>query len=177
MDEIADEAGLRRPNLYRYFPSRDALVGAVIVREIEITNERRRARIPLAGTVGPILIQSLTLGNELARSDDLTELLLVADMRDTTSEIATSEQLVMRAEADYWKPVLGYGRGRGEINSAMTDVRIIRWFLTAQILVSTRAEMLQEVADDLRTFFAEFVVPPVLSMAGLQALLELDQSG
>ena len=166
MDEIADEAGLQRPNLYRYFPSRDALIGAVIVREIGITNAQRRERISLRGPIGPILVESLVLGNEIARSDELTQLLLVSDMRDTTSAIATSERLIMRAESEYWNPVLSYGRSRGEVNPAMSDDRIVRWFLAAQVLLSTRAETLSGLADDMRGFFVDFIVPPVLVAGG-----------
>lgn len=51
MDEIADEAQLLRPNLYRYFPSREALIAAALEREIEITNGIRREKIPLDGPV------------------------------------------------------------------------------------------------------------------------------
>lgn len=163
MDEIADEAQLQRPNLYRYFPSREALIGAAIVREIEITNALRRERIPLHGPVGPVLVESLVLGNEIARADEMTQFLLVNDMRETTSVIATSEQLIMTAESEYWNPVLAYGRSRGEINHRMADERIVRWFLSSQVLLSTRSELFGGLADDIRGYFADFVVPPVLA--------------
>jgi AcrR family transcriptional regulator len=163
MDEIADEAQLRRPNLYRYFPSREALIGAAIVREIEITNTRRRERIRLRGPVGTVLVESLVLGNEIARGDEMTQFLLVQDMRELTSTIATSQSLIMSAESEYWYPVLAYGRRRDEINPSMTNERIVRWFLTSQVLLSTRSELFSGLADDLRGYFGDFVVPPVLA--------------
>lgn len=163
MDDVADEAGLQRPNLYRYFPSRDALIGAVIVREIEITNAERTKQIPLRGPVGPVLVKSLALGHDIAISDETTQHLLVAEMRDATSAIVAAEQTVMEAESQYWRPVLSYGRARGEVNPDLSDARIIRWFLTSQVLVSTRPEMLDGLADSARDFFEIFVVPPVLS--------------
>lgn len=163
MDEIADEANLQRPNLYRYFPSREALLSAVIVREIEVTNAKRRKRIPLTGPITPILVESLAMGNEIARGDEMTQFFLVQEMRETTSMVAATEQLIMAAERDYWQPVLAHGRSRGEINQHMTDERITRWFLSSQVLLSTRPELLGGLADDLREYFADFVVPPVLA--------------
>jgi AcrR family transcriptional regulator len=164
LDDVADEAGLQRPNLYRYFANREALIGAVIVREIEITNATRRERISLRGPVGPILVESLVAGHEIARSDEMTQLLLVAEMKDTTSAIATAEQTILSAESAYWEPVLAYGRSRNEINAAMSDIRIVRWFLSMQVLLSTRDETLTALAADTRGFFADFVVPPVLNL-------------
>jgi AcrR family transcriptional regulator len=34
MDDVAREAGCARPTIYRYFPSRDALLGALLLREV-----------------------------------------------------------------------------------------------------------------------------------------------
>ena len=34
MDDVAREAGCARPTIYRYYPSRDALLGALLLREV-----------------------------------------------------------------------------------------------------------------------------------------------
>ena len=163
MDEVADEAGLQRPNLYRYFANRDALISAVVVREIEIINVQRRQSIPLRGEMGPIMVESLVLGHDIARSDEMTQMLLVAEMQDTTSAIVTAERVIMNAEEAYWAPVLAYGRSRNEVNAAMSNARIVRWFLTMQVLLSTRGATVAALGDT-RGFFADFVVPPVLNL-------------
>lgn len=164
MDDVADQAGLQRPNLYRYFANRDALITAVIVREIALTNAVRQERIPLDGPVSAILVESLALGSALARSDEMTQFLLVAEMREETSAIVTAEQAIMHAECSYWYPVLAYGRSRNEVNPAMSDARIVRWFLTMQVFVSAQPEVETSLAANARQFYAEFVVPPVLNL-------------
>lgn len=164
MDDVAEEAGLQRSNLYRYFANRDALIAAVIVREIEITNVLRRQKIPLSGPVSAVLVESLELGYDIARTDETTQLLLTAEARDATSMIVAAQQAIMNAERDYWDPVLAYGRARDEINPSMSDARIVRWFLTAQVLLSTRAGVPESLAAGTRDFFTDFVVPPVLNL-------------
>ncbi|WP_293040213.1 TetR/AcrR family transcriptional regulator [Mycobacterium sp.] len=163
MDEIADEAQLLRPNLYRYFASREALIASALEREIEITNGIRREKIPLDGPVAAVLVESLVLGYEIHRAEEMTQLVVVKEMIEITSSIVAGDELIMAAESDYWYPVLAYGRSRGEINDRLSDERIIRWFLASQVQLSTRNELFDNVARDAREFFADFIVPPVLS--------------
>jgi hypothetical protein len=40
----------------------------------------------------------------------------------------------------------------------------VRWFLTNHVLVSERPELIPD--GDVRAWFADFVVPPVLAPAG-----------
>jgi AcrR family transcriptional regulator len=163
MDEIADEAQLLRPNLYRYFASREALIAAALVREIAITNSTRRERIPLQGPVAAVLVESLVLGYEIHRTEEMTQFMVVKEMVEITSTIVAGDELIMTAESDYWYPVLAYGRSRQEINPRLSDERIIRWFLSSQVQLSVRTELLEGLARDAREYFSDFVVPPVLS--------------
>jgi len=163
MDEIADEAQLLRPNLYRYFPSREALISAALVREIAITNTTRRERIPLRGPVAAVLVESLVLGYEIHRTEEMTQFMVVKEMVEITSTIVAGDELIMTAESDYWYPVLAYGRTRKEINARLSDERIIRWFLSSQVQLSARSELLEGLAHDVREYFSDFIVPPVLA--------------
>ena len=65
---------------------------------------------------------------------------------------------------EYWGPLLEYGRARREIAAGLSNERIVRWFLINHVSVSERPELIPN--GDVRTWFADFVVPPVLAAAG-----------
>src|ERR1700736_2557617 len=73
MEDIADEAGMQRPHLYRYFSGKDDIVRQVVVDEVRRRGRDLRRQISLRGPVGPLLLESLVHGLELSAADWVTE--------------------------------------------------------------------------------------------------------
>src|ERR1700752_2774427 len=73
MEDIADEAGMQRPHLYRYFSGKDDMVRQVIVDEVRRRGQDLRRRLSLNGPVGPLLLQSLVDGLDLSAADWVTQ--------------------------------------------------------------------------------------------------------
>src|SRR5438270_14022155 len=71
MEDIAELAGLARPNLYRYFPNKESLVLDVIVRETRVTHRKRLEQLQIRGPIAPLLVQAMVLGFEFAKNDEL----------------------------------------------------------------------------------------------------------
>ncbi len=168
MDAIADEAGIARPNLYRYFPNKDELILQVIVREFRATHAERSRRLAVAGPVGPLLCQALVMGFEIAREDELVSFNMSRDVVDLTAKLLSSHDAVGEVEAEYWGPLLAHGRSRGEIREELSDAEIIRWFLANQFLFFERPEFFEGGAG-IRDRVERFVVPAVLKRPGWPA--------
>ena len=160
LDEVAALAGVARPNLYRYFSSREELVRQVMISEVRAVNAARWERITLAGPVGPLILDSLVSGYDLAH-DYIAHVTLVAEATAITAELMSQDEEVAAAQYEYWGPLLEYGRVRGEIAPGLSNERIVRWFLTNHLLVAERPELIPD--GDVRAWFADFVVPPVLA--------------
>jgi AcrR family transcriptional regulator len=158
MDDIAVAAGVARPNIYRYFPNRESLVLEVLVAEIRAANEERRQVIPVIGPVCDLLVESLALGAERARADELLTSTL-RDGLDVTARIIGGDRRIIDVELEYWAPLLAHGRARREILPQLSDERIIRWFMAFHFLSASRPELLN---GDVRAWIADFVVPPLL---------------
>ncbi len=163
LDEVAALAGVARPNLYRYFSSREELVRHVMIAEVRAVNAARWGRITLSGPVAPLILDSLASGHDLA-IDYMSHVTLVAEATAITAELMSHDEELAAAQYEYWGPLLEYGRVRGEISAALTNERIVRWFLTNHVLVAERPELIPD--GDVRAWFADFVVPPVLAPAG-----------
>jgi AcrR family transcriptional regulator len=162
LDEVAALAGVARPNLYRYFSSREELVRQVMIAEVRAVNAARWSRISLSGPVGPLILESLVSGHDLAH-DYMAHVTLVAEAATISDELMSSDEEIAAAQHEYWAPLLEYGRVRGEIAPDLTNERIVRWFLTNHVLVAERPELIPE--GDVRGWFRDFVVPPVLAPA------------
>ncbi|MBA3743319.1 TetR/AcrR family transcriptional regulator [Sporichthya sp.] len=163
LDEVAALAGVARPNLYRYFASREELVRQVMIAEVRSVNAARWERITLTGPVRPLILDSLVTGHDLSQ-DYMANVTLVAEAASITAELMSHDEGLAAAQYEYWGPLLDYGRGRGEIAVGLSNERIVRWFLTNHVLVAERPELIPD--RDLRSWFSDFVVPPVLAAQG-----------
>lgn len=163
LDDVAALAGVARPNLYRYFASREELVRQVVIAEVRAVNAARWSRVTLSGPVGPLILESLVIGHDLA-NDYMAHVTLVGEAATATAELMSSDEGIAAAQYEYWGPLLEYGRARGEIAPGLSNDRIVLWFGANHVLVSERPELVP--AGDVRAWFADFVVPPVLAPAG-----------
>jgi AcrR family transcriptional regulator len=161
MGDIAAAAGLQRPNLYRYFPNKEALVLEVLMRETRSVHAERRARVRLAGPVGPLLVESLVSGQALARGDELIRFAMTGETAELTADLVRSESLLFDVEKTYWEPLLDYGRERDELRDDLADDEIVRWFFVSQFLMFSHEDFFP--AEAVRDQVERFVVPAVLA--------------
>ena len=158
--DVANAAGVARPNLYRYFDSRKDLILEVLVDEIRRTNAERWKRITLTGPVRPLIVSSLVQGQEIAHDDYLAQVGYSAEALAVTADLVSTEPRILDAQYEYWGPLLEYGRARREIAPHLTNEAIVRWFLAAHVLVTERPGLVPD--GNLDAWFQNFVVPPVV---------------
>lgn len=160
LGDVAAIAGVARPHLYRYFANREALVLEVLIYEIRQVNAERWRRFTLAGPVRPLILDSLMLGHEIAHDDYLAKLAFMGEALALTADVVSREPAILDAQYEYWGPVLEYGRARKEIAPHLSNERIVRWFLSAHVLLAERPELVPD--GDVHAWFRDFVVPPVV---------------
>ncbi|MHB8672011.1 MAG: TetR/AcrR family transcriptional regulator [Acidimicrobiales bacterium] len=108
MDDIAQRVGIVRPNLYRYFPSKEAVAAAVSAEESQRINDIRRERLPMRGPVGDLIAQSILLGLSLAQEDEYILDLLRLENRELVPETLATASI----RYQYWRPIFDHGRSR-----------------------------------------------------------------
>ncbi len=79
MEDVAQRAGLSRQTLYRYFPSKDALIVALISREEERFIAGVRSAIAGHDDLGPSLAEGVGFVLRFARQHPLLDRLLATD--------------------------------------------------------------------------------------------------
>ncbi len=162
IEDVADAAGISRPYFYQYFKSRDALIDAVLARQL------RR----VADDIGP------AIWNAKSFSEAITEgavKIIHACRRDTvfmdilhrTGNARISELSFRRMgfeseiEARLWQPVLDKARERGEIRADLTDdAEILGWLRSVLLLLLPKQEM---SSADVRSVMHRLVVPGLVA--------------
>src|SRR5438445_623657 len=72
VEDIAIEVGIARPHIYRHFASKDAIVHAVVLRQIRHHHRRLSERFPHQGPAADLIIGSLLTGvHETAGDPDM----------------------------------------------------------------------------------------------------------
>jgi AcrR family transcriptional regulator len=161
MEDIAKEAGIARPALYRYFSGKDALLLEVIVRHIEDRGRQLHRVLPCEGPAGPLLLRALQWGAEVTDDREVIETILgVEVMHDTARLIAESER-VADAMSDYWRPYLEHARVTGALRDGVEPDEAVRWLTYIRFTFLSLPELVpppDQVEGYLRTYVVSAIV-------------------
>lgn len=162
VEDIAREAGIARPNVYRYYPSKDAIVLAVVVAQIRSHHRRLAERLPLSGPAAQIVLPALVSGIvESGKDFYATGLVRPESANATAGHLATAPE-VREAVAEYWGPVLDYASSRGELRPGVAVADAVRWITFVQFGYLAIPELIPD-PDQLERDLLGFVVAALLT--------------
>jgi AcrR family transcriptional regulator len=162
VEDIANEAQMPRPHVYRHFASKDAIVHAVVLRAIERHHTRLAERLPIAGPSAPLILDTLRSGVQDAPND--VRALTRSDSAEITAQSLASSPEIVEALRSRWQPVLEHAAARGELRPGVEIDAAARWLVFVQF--SVLAFERPDVQDELRAF----VLPSLLTDEALTAL-------
>jgi AcrR family transcriptional regulator len=163
MDDIAAEAQVSRPTLYRYFGDRDSLILAIA--------QRRAGRFAgvmqgfFAGypTLAEQLLEGLLHLGGIGHRDLFFGALVTADTIGEAHQILMDSPAAIDFARDVWEPVLLAARERGELADTIVFPDVYRWLTSVNILLIGWLTNDSEAAAAHRVMIESFVVPAFLS--------------
>ncbi len=158
LDMIAEDAGLPRPHLYRFFKNKSELVSAVIASEVSEINARRWGEVKRLRSFERQVVRSLELAVELIDGDEFWSTLIKPGNVPHTAYAASSDPKILQSNADYWTRILEAAQQKGELREGLDEDRTLNWLLGIQFMFMERREIFPSVADVGR-YAKEFVVP------------------
>lgn len=162
MTDVAEEAGVSRSWLYRHFPDKPTLVGAAIIRLIEVSWAQSAAELADIDGFEARLVAGVKIGRRAY--DDPGTLLMRIRLREPEEFMAcagTGVQGLVPDLAGFWRPYLEAARDAGEIH-ALTDIEEASEWI-ARVMISLGSVPGNRIDPDdpasLRRHFRRYVLP------------------
>jgi AcrR family transcriptional regulator len=159
MIDVAREAGVSRPTVYRYFRDRDAVVIEVVVRRLRAALDYAARVIDPQAHLGVALLKGITLLVARGREDVMIRTLVVEEDQDFTGVGVWSAALALSAE--FWEPLLVAARERQELREGLDVGEVCAWLAELLQFLVSRSD--RDGALDTEVMVRQFIVPALLA--------------
>lgn len=163
MDDIAKEAGVSRPTVYRYFGDRDTLITALIEGRSRGLFDKARAYLRERETFLEQIVDGLVFLVQRGRQDPIVRLIVSPEHMDLATALVGSTGLAARLTQEMWAPLLDEARARGEIREGLTDEEICEWIALVQLILVGRMDFSSDGDPENRRMLTHFLVPGIVT--------------
>ena len=160
MGDVAAQAAVSRGSVYRYFPDRDRLIEAVLVRTARRFVADSEAAVRAKRTLAAQVAEAAVFIREHLHDEVLT--LQLPGKSDTLFAALLTANLagIVESWIELWQPLLRAAQGRGEVRRSL-DLReaaewIVRILLSLAVMPSAVVDL--DDPDALRGFVTRHVV-------------------
>jgi AcrR family transcriptional regulator len=163
MDDIAKEANISRPTVYRYFSDRDTLISALIEVRSRRLFTKARAYLRRRSTFADQIVDGLIYLVDRGRADPVVRLIVSPEHMDLATALVGSSGLAARLTEEMWGPVIDAARERGEVRADRTNAEICQWIALVQLILVGRMDFGSDTDPDHRRMLTKFLVPGILT--------------
>lgn len=161
IENIASRAKVSRPTVYKYYPSKDAILDEISVRETWRVNSEVRRRLVRSDDFAEFLADTLLLVIRLA-NENIYIRRMVESIEFQESVISPSS-LMQQLQRTWWTNLFEQARARGEIATDLEIDEIIYWLARAQAMLMLQVASPQIDDAEKRRFIRRFIVQPLLA--------------
>lgn len=161
IENIASRAKVSRPTVYKYYPSKDAILDEISVRETWRVNSEVRRRLVRSDDFAEFLADTLLLVIRLA-NENIYIRRMVESIEFQESVISPSS-LMQQLQRTWWTNLFEQARARGEIATDLDIDEIIYWLARAQAMLMLQVASPQIDDAEKRRFIRRFIIQPLLA--------------
>jgi AcrR family transcriptional regulator len=167
MEDIAAEAQLSRPTIYRYFPTRKHLIVEVLLREVR---DHTRLVVPIIDRYPyppRALLEGILFDVASARKHPYTGIVVSEAGGKLLSTVRGSDTVLLDAMSEQWLPALKRWRKAGYLRSDLDTDDVLRW-ITLMIHWALVPSWITLPKNGLRRLVAQMVVPGLFDLDRLR---------
>lgn len=161
IENIASRAKVSRPTVYKYYPSKDAILDEISVRETWKVNSEVRRRLVRSDDFADFLADTLLLVIRLANENIYIRRMV--ESIEFQQAVISPSSLMQQLQRTWWANLFEQAMARGEIATDLTIDEIIYWLARAQSMLML--QVASPALDDAqqRRFIRRFIVQPLLA--------------
>ena len=154
MEDIAKQAGVSRPTVYRYFPDREELLLAVLADRASALTARAHRYIAKQPSLADKLVEGLIYLAEHGYRDPFVR----ADDGRYVRRLMESG-VGGQSAANFWAPVLTEAADAGELVDGLNLAMAFDWLADVGLVAMGALESNDQTVNGLRAMLRSFVVP------------------
>lgn len=163
IDDVAKEAGVSRPTIYRYFRDRDTLMTAMIEARSRRLFDDTREYVADRKTFAEQAVDGLLYLVDKGRRDPAIHLIVNPDQVNRATALVGSSSLAARLTSEMWTPLIVAARERGEIREGLTDAEICNWITVVELILVGRMDFGDPESPDNRRLLTNLLLPGIVS--------------
>lgn len=164
IEEIAREAGVTRPTVYRYFPNKLHILDLISTEESRKVNAEVRRRLVRGLPFEETLTEALLLIVRIAIENPYVRRILAS--REYEAEATSNTSDIHRMHREWWGRLLEHAAEQGELATDISEDEVLVWLTLTQHMLLTRLEGGPMDDEALRRLIRRFVVAPMLTRKG-----------
>jgi AcrR family transcriptional regulator len=157
IENIADEAGVTRPTVYRYFAGKKQIVDLISAEESRKVNAEVRKRLVRTKKFDALLTEALVLIVRIAIENPYVRRVLYYH-----ELVSTPETELQSLQRQWWGGFLQRAAERGELASDLGTGEVIQWLVLTQRMLLTYLESGPVSDTELQRLIRRFIVEPLL---------------
>lgn len=165
MGEVADEAGVSRSTVYRYFPGRDdVLLGLILIRVDTALGELVRS-LPHPDDPVRSVPEMVLTRVESVHGDALNQALFAAESTAVSTALEKGSRPIAELLLRHYQPLLERWKLAGRLHADLDPHSVVQWLHTTTMFLLTPSWRDRPVADK-RRFVEQFVVRALVPHIG-----------
>jgi len=166
MAEVADEAGVVRSTVYRYFSSRDDLLLALLLLQVEASMQEAATSLSRPADAARSLVEMMTGAIGSIPDDPLTLAFMASESVAVSNALEMGSDQIVDAMMRHMGPLLENWQRTGQLYTDLEPRETLRWLHTTSLFLLSRP-WLRRSAADKQEFIERYVVRALVPAAAL----------
>lgn len=176
MDDIAREAGVSRPTVYRHYSNRDDLVLGVLLSRARDLLDRTRRFVDTRGRIDDKLIDGILFLADAGGRDPMVQQLVSLEFMEGMQSHPEASRLPVVLSTEFWGPIVQAAQDAGEVRADLDVSAFCTWLTFVELVVLSRLHRPDSTDTDRRAFVGTYVVP-ALHRAGTYGTVPVSAAG
>ncbi|WP_060573795.1 MULTISPECIES: TetR/AcrR family transcriptional regulator [unclassified Pseudonocardia] len=176
MDDIAREAGVSRPTVYRHYSNRDDLVLGVLLSRARDLLERARRFIDTRARIDDKLVDGMIFLVDAGSRDPMLQQLVSLEFMEGMQGHPEASRLPVTLSAELWGPIVQDAKDAGEVRADLDVTAFCTWLTYIELVVLSRTNRPGSTDEAQRSLMQTFVAP-ALHRAGTYGTVPVPAAG
>jgi AcrR family transcriptional regulator len=158
MDDIAREAGISRPSIYRFFADREELLVALTEEHSHMLTAKAHRHLARQTSFEDALVEGLLYLADHGNRDPFTRFLVDPGDQDFAARIGSTHTAV-ELTAEFWEPLLSQAEANGEMRTGLNRDEVYMWLANLGLMLMSLQRADDSNIATYRNMLRDLVVP------------------